>query len=112
MTEDHERIDELLAGYVLLSLSGEDAAEAEPNAFARNGETPAEPLDVQQLARALGGFDRSWDQLLPGQQVDLLRLLVRRVDYNGRVGRIAIRFCPTGIARLATEATRPDEIPT
>ena len=29
MTEDHERIDELLAGYVLLSLSGEDAAEAD-----------------------------------------------------------------------------------
>jgi len=29
LTEDHERIDELLAGYVLLSLSGEDAAEAD-----------------------------------------------------------------------------------
>ena len=29
MSEDHERIDELLAGYVLLSLSGEDAAEAD-----------------------------------------------------------------------------------
>ena len=29
MNEDHERIDELLAGYVLLSLSGEDAAEAD-----------------------------------------------------------------------------------
>ena len=29
MTEDHERIDELLAGYVLLSLSGEEAAEAD-----------------------------------------------------------------------------------
>ena len=29
MTEDHERIDEILAGYVLLSLSGEDAAEAD-----------------------------------------------------------------------------------
>ena len=29
MTEDHERIDELLAGYALLSLSGEDAAEAD-----------------------------------------------------------------------------------
>jgi hypothetical protein len=29
VTEDHERIDELLAGYVLLSLSGEDAAEAD-----------------------------------------------------------------------------------
>ena len=29
MTEDHERIDELLAGYALLSLEGEDAAEAD-----------------------------------------------------------------------------------
>lgn len=29
MTEDHERIDELLAGYVLLALSGQDAAEAD-----------------------------------------------------------------------------------
>jgi anti-sigma factor RsiW len=29
MTEDHEAIEELLAGYVLRSLSGEDAAEAD-----------------------------------------------------------------------------------
>lgn len=29
MSDDHERIDELLAGYVLLALSGEDAAEAD-----------------------------------------------------------------------------------
>lgn len=29
MTEDHERIDELLASYVLLSLSGDEAAEAD-----------------------------------------------------------------------------------
>ena len=29
MTNDHEAIDELLAGYVLRSLSGEDAAEAD-----------------------------------------------------------------------------------
>ena len=29
MSEDHERIEELLAGYVLLSLEGEDAAEAD-----------------------------------------------------------------------------------
>lgn len=29
MIEDHERIDELLAGYALLSLEGEDAAEAD-----------------------------------------------------------------------------------
>jgi hypothetical protein len=29
VTEDHERIDELLAGYALLSLEGEDAAEAD-----------------------------------------------------------------------------------
>ena len=29
VTEDHERIEELLAGYALLSLEGEDAAEAD-----------------------------------------------------------------------------------
>ncbi len=29
LTEDHERIEELLAGYALLSLSGEDAGEAD-----------------------------------------------------------------------------------
>src|SRR6266540_7150260 len=29
MNEDHDRIQELLAGYVLLSLSGEDAVEAD-----------------------------------------------------------------------------------
>ena len=61
------------------------------------------PLDVEEFTAALDTFDRTWDRLSPHQQADVLRLVVRQVDYDGREGKIAIRFCPAGIVRLAAD---------
>ena len=66
-------------------------------------EMPEVPLGVEEFTAALHTFDRSWDRLSSGQQADVLRLVIRRVDYDGRAGRIAIKFCPLGIARLAAD---------
>jgi hypothetical protein len=47
--------------------------------------------------------------LLPHQQADLLRLVVKQVDYDGPAGKITIRFCPAGIARLAADPNSVEE---
>ena len=62
-----------------------------------------EPLGIDAFAAALHNLDSNWDQLLPHQQADLLRLVVKQVDFNGPAGKIAVRFCPVGIARLAAD---------
>jgi len=60
-------------------------------------------VGVKEFTAALHNFDQSWDGLSPGQQAGVLRLVVSKVDYDGRAGRIAIRFCPAGIAKLAED---------
>jgi site-specific DNA recombinase len=52
---------------------------------------------------ALGDFDPLWAELAPREQARLVRLLVQRVEYDGRDGRIALTFHPTGIKALLEE---------
>ncbi len=49
----------------------------------------AEP-DVDEVRSALEGFDGLWSHLSPGEQARLLRLLIERIDYDGRDGTIRI----------------------
>jgi len=54
------------------------------------------------LQRApLAGFDDVWGALSPREQVDLLRLLVARVDYDARDSTIEVSFHADGIRALA-----------
>ena len=71
-----------------------------------------EPLGLDGFAAALEALDRGWDRLAPLRQANLLRLIVRHVDYDGRAGRIAIRFNPGGILRLAEDPSLAEEIVT
>jgi site-specific DNA recombinase len=48
-------------------------------------------------------FDPDWDSLSLCDQARLLRLLVERVDYDGRSGDISITFHPAGIKALTEE---------
>jgi site-specific DNA recombinase len=48
-------------------------------------------------------FDPDWDSLSLCDQARLLRLLVERVDYDGRSGAISITFHPAGIKALTEE---------
>jgi site-specific DNA recombinase len=57
--------------------------------------------DTALLAEA--SFDPVWDSLGLGDQARILRLLVERVDYDGRSGDISIAFHPAGITALTEE---------
>lgn len=62
--------------------------------------------DVKAVLEQLGPV---WDSLTPNEQGRLVRLIVARVDYDGREGNVAITFHPTGIRTLADElAARHD----
>lgn len=69
-----------------------------------------ELVDEAEATAALVEFDALWDCLTPREQARVVELLVERVAYDGRAGKIAITFRPTGIKTLASElAERKDE---
>ncbi len=69
-----------------------------------------ELVDETEATAALADFNALWDCLAPREQARVIELLVERVAYDGRAGKIAITFRPTGIRTLASElAERKDE---
>lgn len=69
-----------------------------------------ELVDEAEVATGLADFNALWDCLAPREQARVIELLVERVAYDGRAGKIAITFRPTGIKTLASElAERKDE---
>ena len=69
-----------------------------------------ELVDETEASAALADFNALWDCLAPREQARVIELLVERVAYDGRAGKIAITFRPTGIKTLASElAERKDE---
>jgi site-specific DNA recombinase len=65
-------------------------------------------LDEDAAAQALAEFDPLWESLSPREQARLLRLLIERIDYDGRDSTIAITFHATGIKALADSALMGD----
>ena len=63
-------------------------------------------LDTSDLATTLGLFDPIWDVLFPAEQARIVELLIRQIDYNGKSGKLAITFHPTGVKALAREITQ------
>ena len=62
-----------------------------------------ERINELELAEALGQFAPVWDALTAIEQARAVELLVERVVYDGREGRIAVTFRPTTIRALAAE---------
>jgi len=60
-------------------------------------------LDEHEVARALALFDPVWETLSPREQARVIRLLVRRVDYDGERETVSVTFHPAGIKTLAEE---------
>ncbi len=56
-----------------------------------------------EAAAALSLFDPVWEALAPREQRRVVRLLVERVEYDGRRGKVAVRFRPAGVRTLARE---------
>ena len=63
-------------------------------------------LDPNDLAFALSLFDPIWDVLFPAEQARIIELLIRRIEYNGKSGELAVTFHPTGIKALAGEVNQ------
>jgi site-specific DNA recombinase len=62
-----------------------------------------ERLDEAAAAQALSGLAPAWEALSPDEQARVVRLLVSRVDYDGKQGKASITFQPLGLKTLAGE---------
>jgi site-specific DNA recombinase len=60
-------------------------------------------VDEKEIAKALTLFDPVWDTLAPREQVRVIRLLVRRVVYDGEQSTVSVTFHPARIKTLAEE---------
>ncbi len=55
------------------------------------------------LEAALGRFDEVWAELSPAEQARALRLLVRRVEFDAKAGKVAVTFHDGAPASLSVE---------
>jgi site-specific DNA recombinase len=62
-----------------------------------------ERLDEAAAAQALSGLVPAWEAMTPDEQSRVVRLLVSRVDYDGRQGKASLTFQPLGLKTLAGE---------
>jgi site-specific DNA recombinase len=68
-----------------------------------------EIVDEREVARSLSAFDPVWETLAPREQARVVRLLVKRVDYDGVTGMVGVTFHPSGLRGLASEVGAPDQ---
>lgn len=54
-------------------------------------------VDQEEVATAMAKFDPVWDALTPREQVRVIELLVERVEYDGKRGKVAVTFHANGI---------------
>ena len=62
-----------------------------------------ERRDEAAVQDALSGLVPAWEGMTPDEQGRVVRLLVARVDYDGRQGKASITFQPLGLKTLARE---------
>ncbi|HEY7153011.1 MAG TPA: recombinase family protein [Gemmataceae bacterium] len=62
-----------------------------------------ERLDQAAVREALSGLVPAWELMSPTEQARVVRLLVSRVDYDGKQGKASITFQPLGLKTLAGE---------
>lgn len=63
-------------------------------------------LDEDEAVNVMRVFDPLWESLIPGEQAEILHLLIEQVNYDGEQGKISITFHPTGIRALTEELSR------
>ena len=57
----------------------------------------ATTTDGKDLKKALSVFGPVWDSLVADEQSRIMHLLIRRVSYDGREGRVTVTFHPPGV---------------
>lgn len=65
----------------------------------------AQVVDADAVGRGLAQFTDVWNVLLAPERERVVRLLIERVDYDGRSDEMKISFSPTGASLLATEVS-------
>jgi len=56
----------------------------------------AERINAEDLRRTLVEFDAIWSSLITKEQEQLIQLLVAKVGYDGRTGKLTVNFCSEG----------------
>jgi site-specific DNA recombinase len=62
-----------------------------------------ERLDEAAVNETLSGLVPAWEGMTPNEQARVVRLLVSRVDFDGKQGKASITFQPLGLKTLAGE---------
>ena len=57
-------------------------------------------MNGDELRQMLGEFDLIWSSLTTREQEQLIRLLVAKVGYDGRTGKVTVNFCSAGAKEL------------
>lgn len=89
-----------------LALVQERLAGAEQRLAAIRGEITSLEQGIvkeEEVVAALKSFDPLWESLSPREQARIVRLLVERVDYDGKNEAVTVTFRETGIRTLAQE---------
>ncbi|MBC7351741.1 MAG: hypothetical protein H5U08_05225 [Thermogutta sp.] len=111
MAEDHRRLRQLVATATDRTPAAERLAELHERIASAERrlalvqkqleQASGRLIDEEAVARALERFDPVWESLSRYEQARLLRLLIERIDYDGRKGAIWITFHASGIKTLA-----------
>jgi site-specific DNA recombinase len=62
-----------------------------------------ETVDEKDVARALSAFNPVWESLNVREQSRIIHLLIERIGYDGRDGKVMVTFRSLGIKELCTE---------
>ena len=90
LTDLHERINQ----------AEQRAAEVDAEITALQGTLVTET----EVREALQAFDPLWEALSPKERARILRLLIKRVEYDGAAGTLSVLFHPGGIRELTNLA--------
>jgi site-specific DNA recombinase len=66
-------------------------------------------LEVERAARALSALEQEFGSLPTIEQAALIRLMVRRVDYDGAQEKMTLTLDPGGLATVVEGQTKEDE---
>jgi len=61
-----------------------------------------DPLDATDVLAALDRFEPVWNSLRTHQQTRMVNLLVERVGYDGRSGKVTVAFRSQGMRELSS----------
>jgi site-specific DNA recombinase len=60
----------------------------------------SETVSEEEVAEALKAFDPVWESLNTNEQTRIIRMLVDRVGFDGRTGKVAVTFRSAGFKAL------------